>query len=208
MLYIKENYELLYGKTPDASSYGKPADLAAKIVDILPRGSKVLDLGAGDGRQALYLAAQGFEVTAVDLSEAGLEKLQRLAAKQSLEIKTEVADLNSWSIHGVHDAIIAIAVLQHLKHYSALRILNEMKAHTNPGGINVITVFTKTGDRYLIDREEDPEAFYPEDNWLQEFYSDWHISEHSFITTNEKRKLESTGMPMQSIIERIFAQKL
>ncbi len=206
MLYIKENYELLYGRTPDASAYGKPSDLAVKITGILP-GGKILDLGAGDGRQALYLAAQGFEVTAVDLSEAALEKLQRLAAQQGLKITTELADLNSWSMHNEYDAILAIAVLQHLKHDSALRILNEIKARTNPGGVNIITAFTKTGDRYVVDRVEDPEAFYPEDNWLQEFYGDWHITEHSFITTKEKRVLESTGLPMQSTIERMFAQK-
>jgi tellurite methyltransferase len=206
MKFIKENYERLYGKTPDASSYGKPTDLVTKIADVLPQG-KVLDLGAGDGRQALYLAARGFEVTAIDLSEAALEKLQRLANLQKLQVTTELADLNYWSIYGEYDAIIAIAILQHLKHDSALRILNEMKVHTKRGGINAITTFTKNGDRYLVDQGEDPEAFYPEDNWLQEFYSDWHISEHSFLTTNEIRKLESTGMPMQSIVERIFAQK-
>ena len=74
MLYIKENYERFYEKTPGTSSYGNPTDLIRKITDILPNGT-VLDLGAGDGRHALYLASQGFEVTAVDLSEAGLEKL-------------------------------------------------------------------------------------------------------------------------------------
>lgn len=141
------------------------------------------------------------------MSEAALEKLQRLAAQQGLKITTELTDLNSSSIHNEYDAILAIAVLQHLKHDSTLRILSEMKTHTNPGGVNIITTFTKTGDRYLVDQVEDPGAFYPEDNWLHEFYDDWNVIEHSFITTKEKRVLESTGLPMQSTIERIFAQK-
>jgi tellurite methyltransferase len=207
MQYIKENYERLYGKIPDTSSYGNPIELVTGITNILPGGT-VLDLGAGDGRQALYLAAKGFQVTAVDLSEAGLEKLQRLAGKQGLNIKTELADLNSWSISEEYDAIIAIAVLQHLKHDPAMRILNEMKAHTRSGGINALTVFTQTGDRYTLDREEDPESFYPEDNWLQKFYSDWQVNEHDLVTTTELRKHPTTGLPLQNNIERLIAQKL
>lgn len=206
MQYIKENYEKLYGKITNASSYGNPVELVTKITDILSGGT-VLDLGAGDGRQALYLAAKGFKVTAVDLSEAGLEKLQRLAGKQELNIKTELADLNSRSISGEYDVIIVIAVLQHLKHSSAVRILNEMKAHTRSGGINALMVFTQTGDRYILDRKEDPESFYPEDNWLQKFYSDWQVREHGIITTTEFRKHPTTGLPLQNNIEKLLAQK-
>lgn len=150
---------------------------------------------------------KGFKVTAVDLSEAGLEKLQRLSGKQRLNIKTELADLNSWSISREYDVIIAIAVLQHLKHSSAVRILNEMKAHTRSSGINALTVFTQTGDRYILDKEEDPDSFYPKDNWLHELYSDWQVNEHDVITTTELRKHPKTGLPLQNNIEKLIAQK-
>ncbi len=206
MLYIKENYARFYKNTPDASSYGPPNYLVEKIKDIVPRG-KVLDLGAGDGRHSLYLAAQGFEVTAVDISEAGLEKLQLFATKKNLNIKTKLRDLNSWSIDDTYDIIVAIVTLQHLKYDSALRLLNEMKAQTNHKGVNAITAFTKTGDRYLIDTTEDPGAFYAEDNWLKEFYNDWSIITNDSTTKPLIGKLQPDGSPMLSVVESILAQK-
>ncbi|MBP9686385.1 MAG: methyltransferase domain-containing protein [Candidatus Doudnabacteria bacterium] len=206
MLYIKENYERFYGEKPEASSYGNPIDIVRKIKNVLPNGT-VLDVGAGDGRHALYLASEGFTVTAVDLSQAGLEKLQRRAASQHLQISVEMADLNTWSIHDTYNAIITTATLQHLKHDAAIRILGQIKSHTRPGGINIVAALTKSGDRYLLDREEDPEAFYPTDNWLRDFYAGWEIIEHSFIQGALIGKFRPDGTPMQNTTERVLARK-
>jgi tellurite methyltransferase len=206
MLYIEKNYAHFYKNTPNTSSYGPPNDLVEEIKAIVPHG-KVLDLGAGDGRHSLYLAALGFEVTAVDISEAGLEKLQQFATKQNLKIKTKLIDLNSWSIDDKYDIIIAIATLQHLRYESALRLLNEMKVQTKNNGVNAITVFTKTGDRYLIDITEDPGAFYVEDNWLKEFYGDWNIIKSGSMTKPLIGKLQPDRSPMLSVVEKILAQK-
>lgn len=206
MQYIKENYERLWARSSDQSSYGKPAQPVIKLAHHLSSGS-VLDLGAGDGRQALYLASKGFAVTAVDVSEAGLDKLQTLAKQQGVHIHTELADLHTWPITAEYNAILAIAVLQHLQHAAALGLLQAMKSHTAPGGMNALTVFTKSGDRYILDQTEDPGAFYPEDNWLKQFYSDWEIIEHDLITTSEIRTNPATGLPMQNTLERLLARK-
>lgn len=206
MQYIKENYERLWAKSLDQSSYGKPTELVIKLADSLSSGN-VLDLGAGDGRQALYLASKGFAVTAVDLSQAGLNKLQSLAQQQGVRIQTELADLHTWTIAEEYNAILAIAVLQHLQHTATLRLLEDMKLHTAPGGMNALTVFTKSGDRYALDQTEDPGAFYPEDNWLKQFYSDWEIIEHDLITTSEIRTNPATGLPLQNTVERLLARK-
>lgn len=55
----------------------------------------VLDLACGDGRNALYLAGQGFQVTAVDFSSSGLERLKGFAAQEGLHISTKQMDLSS-----------------------------------------------------------------------------------------------------------------
>ena len=49
-------------------------------VGLLPKG-QVLDLAIGEGRNGIFLATQGFDVTGVDISEEGLKKAQALAAK-------------------------------------------------------------------------------------------------------------------------------
>lgn len=206
MKFIKENYENFYGKTEQESSYGPPAKVVAMIPDVLPPGD-ALDLGAGDGRHALFLAQKGFTVKAVDLSEAGLEKLQKLSARQGTAIETEAADLSQWSITGEHDAIVATVVFQHLPTEQALRLLEEMRSHTRPGGVNAVTLFTKTGDRALLDQEEDPGAFYPDDGWLKDFYKDWEIIDQGMVTSTLIGKFRKDGSPMQNVVERILARK-
>ncbi len=206
MKYIEEKYAKWYGRDPNTHFYGNPDDFVTTIKDILPNGN-VLDLGAGDGRSALYLAAQGFNVTAVDLSATALQKLQRLATEKKLKIKTELADLRTWSIEKNYDAIIAIVVLQHLQNDSALRLLNEIKTHTNPGGVNLIVAFPKSSYLYLEDIKTDPEAFYPDDHWLKEFYSDWNIVENDSFIGNLMRKSKVDGQPMKSVIERVLTRK-
>jgi len=53
----------------------------------------ILDLGCGIGRHSLLFAANGFQVTALDSSESGLHRLERIAAERSLTINTVHADL-------------------------------------------------------------------------------------------------------------------
>src|SRR5271169_6812350 len=54
---------------------------------------KALDLASGAGRNALWLAEQGWEVTAVDGAPSAIEILQTRAAERALQIKAVVADL-------------------------------------------------------------------------------------------------------------------
>jgi len=76
-------------------------DVSAEIVELctrLPKGARTLDLGAGDGRNALFLGRQGFTVTAVDISAAGITKLQHLANQQHLSIRAVIEDLRTYEI--------------------------------------------------------------------------------------------------------------
>ena len=206
MKYVAENYKNFYDNMRNESSYGSPAPVVLQIPDTIPPGS-VLDLGAGDGRHALFLAARGFQVNAVDISEAGLEKLQRRASEQRLTIETHVVDLAHWSIDRDYNAIVAVVVFQHLAKNDALRLLDEMKQHTTSGGVNAVTVFTKTGDRYDQDRKEDPDAFYPDDGWLKKFYADWNIVEYESTNGALIGKFRDDGTPMMNVVEKILAQK-
>ena len=55
-------------------AYGKkPNDFLEENVSVLPKG-EVLSLAEGEGRNAVFLAQQGFDVTAVDASRVGTEK--------------------------------------------------------------------------------------------------------------------------------------
>lgn len=81
--------EFVYGKEPNtflAEHYLK-----------LPKG-KVLSLAEGEGRNAVFLAAQGYEVTAVDASSVGLDKGRQLAHELGVNVEWIHADLNDFKL--------------------------------------------------------------------------------------------------------------
>lgn len=97
--------EFYYGTAPN--------DFLRASEPLLSRGAKVLCLGEGEGRNAVFLAGQGHEVLAVDQSAVGLAKATRLAAGQGVGIATTVADLDTWDFAaatpaGGWDAIVSI----------------------------------------------------------------------------------------------------
>lgn len=202
----EEHLSTFFAKTEHASSFGEPTKTVVRLPELLSSGS-VLDLGAGDGRHALYLAEKGFQVTAVDASPSGLAKLQRLAETRGLTVQTAVADASTYSIDHDYDAIVVVLVFQCLTEQASIRLLQEMKVHTKPGGIHVVNVFTKSGDRFRLDRVEDPTAFYPEDGWLKEWYRDWEIIEEDSSSSPLIGKFHADGAPMTSVVERIIARK-
>jgi SAM-dependent methyltransferase len=94
----------------DGFAYGtEPNDFLKSEYFRIPKHGRVLCLAEGEGRNAVFLAKQGYAVTAVDQSPVGLQKAQQLAAEQGVEISTIVADLNDYDITSqAWDGIISI----------------------------------------------------------------------------------------------------
>ncbi len=93
----------------ESYAYGTEAnDFLESMQNKLPTG-KILCLGEGEGRNAVWLAQQGNDVTAVDLSSVGLQKAQSLAKTKGVAITTVHADLAEYDIGKEQwDAIILI----------------------------------------------------------------------------------------------------
>jgi tellurite methyltransferase len=84
----------------------EPNPFLKKHIHLLPKG-KALDIASGEGRNAVFLAKQGFEVDAVDISEKGLKKAQKLARGQGVKIKTLFVDLDEYQIEKERYDLIA-----------------------------------------------------------------------------------------------------
>ena len=79
-------------------AFGKePNPFLKKHIRLLPKG-KALDIASGEGRNAVFLAQHGFEVDAVDISEKGLKKAQKLAREKGVKISTFLIDLDQYQI--------------------------------------------------------------------------------------------------------------
>lgn len=88
--------------------YGiKPNEFLASKIELFKNHKKLLCLGEGEGRNAIFFAQNGFEVSAIDTSDLGLEKLQNRAEEENLDIKTFCMDLNDWEANEKYDVIVA-----------------------------------------------------------------------------------------------------
>lgn len=123
-----------------------PNDWLKEVSCRLPPGP-VLCLGEGEGRNAVYLASLGHNVTAVDQSAAGLSKARRLASTRNVEIRTEVADLSRYVIApGAWSVIVSIFV--HLPPPLRRRVHASAVQGLVPGGWFVLEAYTPRQLRY------------------------------------------------------------
>ncbi|MFO8231855.1 MAG: class I SAM-dependent methyltransferase, partial [Longimonas sp.] len=96
-------------------------------------------LHLGEGRNAVYLAAHGCEVTLLDYSDTALQKAERLAAEQGAALHTIHADLTTWQPSRTWQALTATYV--HLPVQWQPRLYEIMKASLAPGGTLVAEWF-------------------------------------------------------------------
>jgi tellurite methyltransferase len=179
----KPFWETAY-QIPTGSAFGKPSEEIVELSNELSPGSAVLDLGCGEGRNALFLAARGLDVTAVDISEHGISKLKTLARKMGLAVNAHVADMRSFQLDRSFQLIISHGCLHLIERQEWARLLERIKDHTADGGYNDIVVFT--------DRLEPPADLGPFckglffEGELFQNYSDWDIRLEKAYTINDE----------------------
>jgi SAM-dependent methyltransferase len=99
-----------------------------------PGGGRALDLGAGEGRHAVWLASLGWRVTAVDFSAVGLGKGEAEASRRGLRVDWVVADARSWQpAEGTTFDLVLVAYL-HLPE----NVLSRATRWLAPGGALVV----------------------------------------------------------------------
>jgi len=121
--------------------YGKlPNEYLANVIDKLPRG-KVLCLAEGEGRNAVFLAENGFSVTAVDSSDVGLKKAEKLASERNVNIKTVHADLADFRIDREgYDVVVSIFC--HVPPVTRKALHKQVVDGLRPGGFLVLEAYT------------------------------------------------------------------
>jgi len=115
----------------------------AHLADLEP--GTAIDLGAGEGRNAVWLATLGWTATAVDFSQVGLDKADQLASEHGVEIATVCADATTWQ----PDAPVDLVVLSYLQLPSEQQrvVLGHAATWLNPGG----TLFVIAHDRSNVE---------------------------------------------------------
>jgi SAM-dependent methyltransferase len=122
--------------------YGtEPNDFLREHYAVIPAGGRVLCLAEGEGRNAVFLAQQGFEVVAVDQSPVGLRKAEALAAERGVRIETAMADLAAYRIAPGHwDGIVSIWC--HLPQPLRADVHRQVVAGLRSGGAFLLEAYT------------------------------------------------------------------
>jgi len=97
---------------------------------------KVLDLGCGAGRHAIFFASEGFDVRGCDISATGVAHLQELASQRGLQIPTDICaadDLSGYPSDSF-DAVLSFGVLYYLTLDGAQKAVCEIERVLKPNG--------------------------------------------------------------------------
>lgn len=137
-------------------AYGAAAnDFLTSMLDKLP-GGRALCLAEGEGRNAVWLAQQGRDVTALDASAVGLDKARKLAASRGVSITTVHADLADYAIAAGHWDLI-VSIFAHLPPALRQRVHQGCVEGLAPGGMMLLEAYTpnqleyKTGGPPAVD---------------------------------------------------------
>jgi SAM-dependent methyltransferase len=126
---------------PAEFKYGTQANqfLRQQAAQLAP-GGVVLLPGDGEGRNSVWLAEQGFQVTAMDSSRVGLDKAQRLAQQKGVAIEVVHADLADWvPAPASVDAVVLTFV--HLPETLRASVHQRLVAALRPGGLFILEAF-------------------------------------------------------------------
>ena len=200
---ILSDYETRY-KTGDYYWGVQPNRFCYEIMQRMPpvKPLKVLDIGCGEGKDAVFLARNGYIVTAFDLTDTGIEKGKALAEKCGTYVDFFKANLNDYRLTEDYDIIFSSGVFHFIKPELREEITANLKEHTKPGGLHTLNVFVDKP--FIKEGEGKDKGRYPwKSGEMFTYYTDWLIHEMN----EEIFDCNSGGVPHQHCMDRMVAQK-
>lgn len=152
----------VYGETENAFIH--------EMSQIIPKQSKVGCFAEGEGRNAVFLAKLGHDVTTYDQSTVGLEKTERLADKNTVTVDTVEKNLTSERVFDQYDA--AIMVFGHVPKSEQAFFIENIIGSVKQGGFVIFEVYSEAQIAYKTGGPGDVNALYdPKDvlSWIAKY---------------------------------------
>jgi len=118
----------------------EPNDFLREQAHRIPAG-RVLCLGEGEGRNAVFLAGEGYEVVGVDSSQVGMDKAQGLAQERGVSIETVVSSIEEFALSDEEWQGI-ISIFFHLPPPLRKKVSRSVVDGLAPGGILILEAYT------------------------------------------------------------------
>ncbi len=183
----------------------QPSNTCFEVLKSMPpdRPLRLLDIGCGEGRNAVFFARNGYDVHAFDISQKGIEKTKRLADAAGVRVRVFRGDLNEFRLREPFDILFSTGTL-HTAHPS---IRNELfqnyKRFTTKDGLNVFSIFVRKP--FIAPAPDgDPNAHPWKSGELYTHYHDWQIE----WCTEEIFDCMSSGVPHKHAVNRMIARKV
>ncbi|MBQ6508172.1 MAG: class I SAM-dependent methyltransferase [Flexilinea sp.] len=205
MDHFRTQYEKLY--EGELYYWGtEPADFLDKLIALKPPcpEMKVLDIGCGEGKDAVYMAQRGYTVAAFDLTVSGIRKTVKLAEERGVrQIKAYVDDINDFESDEFYDIIYSTGTIQYLEKGNIAGFFEKVKRMTKPNGLNYFNVFVEKPFMELPPDWDREEKMWKSGE-LFSWYADWkiHLIDEVIFEDN------SGGIPHFHCMDSILAEKI
>ncbi len=170
---------------------------------LLPPGARVLAVADGEGRNSVWMAQQGLQVDAFDISPVGVGKAIRLAAQAGVDVNFQVCSAEDfdWKV-GEYDAVVAIFI-QFADPDTRRELFKRMKAALRPDGLILLQGYTPKQLEYRTGGPPNIDHLYTE-ALLKEAFGDMTIAE---MTAYDDVLTEGTQHAGQSALIGLVARK-
>lgn len=159
-----DSEEYMYTKEPNS--------FLKENIDKLDGTKEILFLGEGEGRNAVYAAKRGHIVTALDASDVGVAKTQRLAKENGVSVKTICEDLEVHTIQGSYDYVMSSYM--HVADPVRTKAFQNAMDVLKPGGSFVGEFFSQTQIRRDSGGPKNLDLLYSLES-LQEIFKEYKI---------------------------------
>lgn len=188
--------EYYWGVTPNTDCY--------KVLELMPPNKhlKLLDIGCGEGKDSVFFARNGYDVTAFDISDAGIEKTKRLADQAGVHVKVFKADILDFRLSTSFDILFSSGVLHYIHPKYRKEIFENYKHHTNKNGMHFFNVFVQK-PFIAPPPEKETNAYVWKSGELLSHYHNWLIESSPEVIFD----CNSSGIPHQHAMSKVFARK-
>jgi SAM-dependent methyltransferase len=154
-----------------------------------------LDLGAGDGRNAVWLAQRGWRVTAVDFSTVALERGRALAAKVGVQVEWRLADLLEW-IPPAEAFDLVVLFFIHLPASERRMVYARAAAAVRPGGTLLVVGHDRSNLTSGVGGPQDPAVLFSPDEIAGELPGGFEVERAAVV-----RRPPGTGpVPLDAVL--------
>ena len=170
----------------DAYIFGTaPNVFLASQAGLIRPGMRALAIADGEGRNGVWLARQGVQVHAIDVSPVALEKARKLAAERGVTLDFELADVLGWNWPQAAYDLVAAIFIQFAPPPERERIIEGIRRSLKPGGLLILQGYTPKQIEFATGGPPHAANMYTA-GLLRDWFGDWdilHLHEHeSFIS--------------------------